>query len=946
MSNDMKTYQSILKENIGKLIENNQLEVAKELVNQYENIVKKDIDIYSIKGVIAMMEGDLDRAEKVLIEGIAKDRGNFDLNYNLAYLYQLKENKDKAIVYYKKALSYVEDKEVGEGIYKTLQELGVKESKIEIIERVTKEEKNLSEPIKENVTPSEELEIYKKQLKVNIQSLVEQGLLKEAKVIITEYEEIVKDDVDIYSIKGVIAMMEGDMDEAEEILKKGLNIQFFNYDLLYNLAYLYEIQEKHITAYRYYKKIIKVADEEMIREVRKKIRELEKIKDVGAYIKRKKVLFVAHIFPPVGGSGVQRSLKFVKYLRDFGWEPIVVTVGKTRYPLKDEIMKSEIPSEIEIIRIDEAINIDLKYANKLIQLYSGVINNNDLMKEYIEELNKSQEHLNQLLFIPDPYIVWAAEVLDQIDDQIDFKEIDMIYTTSGPYSDHIIGYYLKQKYNKPWVADFRDEWTNNPYVEFNKNHIWYKINFAMENNIVHKADNIITVTPLSKQNYEKNFQLESHKVHEITNGYDEADFKNIKRANSKSEKFTIAHNGMLYMIRTPLTFMQAIQRLIESGKISKTKIRAVFGWIENREKWIETRDELGLTDVVEFLDYMPHIKSLELTNNADVLLLIVGAGEKNKSVFPGKIFEYLRLCKPIIALSPQGSVVEELIGETGRGYNIDFNNIEDISKAILKLYKLWEKGQLPRLRIDNKVRCYERKRTTERLSEVFSRMCSENKVKQIDQVDKNKHDIAEKESEFYDRLFERGGLDQTYFKHYSETFYFEIWSQAVQLIKKINNPNIIEIGCGPGQFANLLFDSNIKKYQGIDFSEEAIKYAKIRNDKYRKLFNIDNAYTTNLFNKEYNTVIIFEVLEHVNEDLKILSRIKENSHILFSVPNFYSEGHVRWFNSKQDIIERYKKYIEFENIFTFSVGGNNKIFLIKGKVKENKYIYMNSKVIL
>ena len=245
----------------------------------------------------------------------------------------------------------------------------------------------------------------------------------------------------------------------------------------------------------------------------------------------------------------------------------------------------------------------------------------------------------------------------------------------------------------------------------------------------------------------------------------------------------------------------------------------------------------------------------------------------------------------------------------------------------------WERDLVPKYEVDERITKFERKNLTEHLSRVLIEAFDQYQEQEINEISQ----LKEKNSNFYDELFESGGWNETYFKHYSETHYYEIWLKALELVLKIDNPNIIEIGCGPGQFANLLFDNGIKYYRGIDFSKEAIKYAKIRNDRYKDLFGVENAYTTNIFNEEYNTVIIFEVLEHVDEDLKILSRIRENSNILFSVPNFNSEGHVRWFNSKQEIIERYKEYIDFEDILSFSVGAINKIFLIKGKIRSKSF---------
>lgn len=575
-----------------------------------------------------------------------------------------------------------------------------------------------------------EMKVYQEKLKKNIYVLIEKNRLEEAKELVNQYENIISDDIDVYSIKGVIAIMEGNEDEAECILIKGLEIQPFNFDILYNLAYLYETNKKYITAYRYYTKALKVIDGEIEESISSKLDELEKIEKVKEYISRKKVLFIAHIFPPSGGSGIQRSLKFVKYLREFGWEPIVVTVGNTKYNLKDETMISEIPEEVEVIRIDERVNIDSDYVNKLVQIYLGVVNDNGLMEKYINELNKSQEHLSRLLIQPDAYILWATEVLDKIDDKVDFEEIDMVYTTSGPYSDHIIGYYLKQKYNKPWVADFRDEWTNNPYVNYDRSSISYKINYVMENNIVNKADSIIAVTPTSKLNYEKIFCLEANKAHEITNGYDEEDFNNLISKKEKNDKFTIVHNGLLYMIRTPETFLKAITNLIKNGKINKSKINVLFPLIENEEKWKEYIMDNDLVDVVKITGYLNHKESLDLATNSDLLLLIIGSGVENRSVYTGKVFEYLRLCKPILSLSPKESLVEKLIDKTNRGKNFEFDDIQGIEDYILEMYIKWENGLLCEFQITEDVREFERKRLTSKLSDIFNKIMlniSENK---------------------------------------------------------------------------------------------------------------------------------------------------------------------------------------------------------------------------
>lgn len=752
-------------------------------------------------------------------------------------------------------------------------------------------------------------EKLKKEFKKNMEILINQNRLDEAKEFLTQYENIVKDDIEIYSIKGVIAMMEGKFEEAEKILKEGLELQPLNFDMLYDLAYLYEYSKKYLNAYRYYDRALKVSDEKYVKDISYKLEELRKIDKVKKYIGRKKVLFTAHIFPPVGGSGVQRSLKFVKYLRNFGWEPIVVTAGKTIYPLRDETMVAEIPEEIEVIRIDERNNIDVSYANKLIQIYNGVVNNDILMQEYVRKLNKSKEDISQLLVIPDYYILWATEVLDKIHDKVDFKNIDMIYTTSGPYSDHIIGYYLKQKYNKPWVADFRDEWTNNPYIEFDKNNILYKLQYLMEKNIVDLADKVITTTPIASQNYINRFNLESNKVVTITNGYDEKDFVDIDRKKIKNQKFTMMHNGLLYMIRTPETILMALKSLLDKKLIDKNKIKLVFTWTEHDEHWKNVTKKLGLDNIVEFTGYLNHKESLRQANNADLLLLIVGDGEKNKSVYSGKVFEYLRLCKPILSLSPKNSLVEQLINKTNRGKNVEFNDVDGIEKHIFEMYKRWEADNLPTLDISDNINKYDRVNLTRKLSTIFNEELKfrvnkrilkningyiknndftnteEVLLKYID-LDKNNFELLYMLADLYSNTkqyylaykFYNMALKECNYKYIKREIRNKINltvqsnSDYIQEFKRLRKYNFIICGTS-------IDLENVKLLEQIGYIEGCIN--DYSNNVYKIKLNLND-----LSNKEYDYIIILEKDKNISK--KIIDSLMKNNVDLNKIFNFYS----------------------------------------------------------
>jgi len=248
----------------------------------------------------------------------------------------------------------------------------------------------------------------------------------------------------------------------------------------------------------------------------------------------------------------------------------------------------------------------------------------------------------------------------------------------------------------------------------------------MESNIVKYSDKIITVSPLASSNYIETFNIEKVKVETITNGYDEEDFKCVSMAKTHNEKFTILHNGLLYMIRTPETVLYAVRNLIKDGKIDKEKININFPWAENKDFWEKHIKEINLDGVVQFTGYSSHEKSICEAVKSDLLLLIIGKGKENRGVYTGKVFEYLRLCKPILALSPKGSVVEALLKETNRGENFEFDDISGIENYILKEYKKWEEGISTSLEVTEDITKYERRRLTEKLSNIFEELLGEN----------------------------------------------------------------------------------------------------------------------------------------------------------------------------------------------------------------------------
>ncbi|MBD5588046.1 glycosyltransferase family 4 protein [Clostridium botulinum] len=455
-----------------------------------------------------------------------------------------------------------------------------------------------------------------------------------------------------------------------------------------------------------------------------KIFEEDIIRDKDNKSRKKNVLMICYSFPPIGRSGVQRSLKFAKYLYELGWNPIVVTTGKMSLSYdKDYSLLKEISKDIKIIRIEHdkfsPEELHTSEINEIVQLQRGLLNE-ELYFEYVKKLKDNSNSERKLLINPDEVIIWASKVLREICDLVNMENVDLVYTTSSPYSDHIVGYYLKKHLGIPWVADFRDEWTNDIELNLDKDSLNYKLQRSMEENIVQLANKILTVTPLHTANYINTFNLPSNKVCTITNGYDEVDFINIKMDNKiKNNKFTIIYNGTLYYKRNPSSIIETINNLIDKNLIDMNKIEIKFiGYCEELiKKSIEDRDKYN---ICKFTEYIEHKESLNIASRADLLLLLIGDNIRYRAVYTGKVFEYLRINKPIIAISPKESVVENLLKETNSGVNIEFNNMDGISKHILSFYNAWLDNKIlfkPKIKF---IKQYERKNLTKKLIGVFN----------------------------------------------------------------------------------------------------------------------------------------------------------------------------------------------------------------------------------
>lgn len=457
------------------------------------------------------------------------------------------------------------------------------------------------------------------------------------------------------------------------------------------------------------------------------LRNIEKIKLKETNIKR--VLFCAYIFPPLGGAGVQRSLKFVKYLRKFGYEPVVLTVGKHSCETGEDFTLLDEIEDVQIVRIDlnKFIPETLSYEEQqeIFNLYAGIMQSEEWMNSYLEII-KSE---NSLKLIPDNQICWVNDCLKQIEEKVDLSEIDIVYTTGQPFSTYILGYYLKNKYGIKWVQDYRDPWASNDFYikNFYQNaSSTMSLQQQLEKELTRKADKLVVITRALVDEFIKKYGVDEAKIVEITNGYDEADFKDIEYKKSKNKKFTLCYNGCIYGDRNPVLLLQSINKLIEQEQITANEIQWIFNGTIVSE-WRKLIDKEDKYNIIQYNGYLSHKDSIQSAMNADILVLFGAEGEGGKIIYSGKIFEYIRMETPILAFSSANGVIDKLLQETKTGQNFEYDDYENVEKYLLKQYKNWKNGDI-RFEPDNQeIQKYSRENTTKLLADVFDDLLEKEK---------------------------------------------------------------------------------------------------------------------------------------------------------------------------------------------------------------------------
>ena len=409
----------------------------------------------------------------------------------------------------------------------------------------------------------------------------------------------------------------------------------------------------------------------------------------------KKVLVVTYYWPPAGGPGVQRVLKFIKYLAEFGWQPIVLTVKCGEYHAIDESLDDEISETVKIYKTN-AIE-----PHKLYKKFSGMKQTENVPYGVLVEKNISWKKrlsfwIRANLFIPDARIGWIPFAVKKGKKIIENHKIDVIFSSAPPPTVHLISKKLSKWSGIKWVADFRDPWTGIYYFEdYNRLAISKKIDEALERSVLKSAD---AVSSVSNLDVEEDYVLKvpnKQKYFYIPNGYDESDFKDYSVSDSfhsNSNKFNIMHLGTVSEERNPKNLFKAIKKLNNNKLINQENFSVTFvGNIE--PSIIEEYMNHNIEKYITLIPYVSHEKIFTYMKGCTILLLLITNTNRNKGIVPGKTFEYLRSGKPLLVFGSVDGEVANIVNKTKAGNVINYEDFNSTYKYLEMLLKDFSNGK-------------------------------------------------------------------------------------------------------------------------------------------------------------------------------------------------------------------------------------------------------------
>jgi glycosyltransferase involved in cell wall biosynthesis len=434
----------------------------------------------------------------------------------------------------------------------------------------------------------------------------------------------------------------------------------------------------------------------------------------------RRVLIISYYWPPSGGAGVQRWLKFVKYLRNFGWEPVLFIPENPEYPEIDHSLEKDIPENLEIIR--QPIWEPYDYYKKLI----GRKKEERINAAFLSE-KKKNSFIEQVsvwirgnLFIPDARRFWIKPSVKTLSAYLKDHPVSAVISTGPPHSTHLIALPLSKRFSIPWIADLRDPWTNiDFYKDLRLTAGADKKHRLLERSVLEQANRVVVISRLMAEDCRK---IHGREYDVVTNGYDPGDLTATDVPLDR--KFSIAHIGTLVSTRNPLPFWEALKSITEERQDFAADLEvSLVGKTDYTVT--ETIKEFGLESYIRKTDYLPHNEVVIRQRQAQVLLLIINNTPNAGMILTGKFFEYLAAGRPILCLGPEEGDAAAILRETQAGLLSGFGDREGMKKNILTFYEKFREGNL---KANNTgIERYSREALTERIASILDEICSESR---------------------------------------------------------------------------------------------------------------------------------------------------------------------------------------------------------------------------
>jgi len=440
---------------------------------------------------------------------------------------------------------------------------------------------------------------------------------------------------------------------------------------------------------------------------------MEAGESAGSGTEARKVLIVTYYWPPSGGSGVQRWLKFVKYLPSFGWQPFVFTPENPSFEIRDDSLSKDVPAEAEILRLPiwepyglfrKASSMAGKPAPSQIDMVATG------KKSFLQTI---ATWVRGNLLIPDARIFWVKPSVAFLADFLVSNRINTLVTTGPPHSMHLIGLKLKKKIpSLYWVADMRDPWSEWDFLDtLSLTAFARRRHQQLERKVLQSANRVVTIAPYHVERFR---QLGGRAVDLITNGFDDADFRGI--VHTRTPKFTIRHIGMVDELRNPRPFTEALRQVLTEEPAWKEKVVVEFIGAVNSVFRKYVSEDPQLAEVIRFRPPIPHNELMKLYGETDLQLLVLAHTALAPGNLPGKIFEYLASGNFIFGIGPAQGDAAVILQQARAGRMLERDDPSAIKALLRERIAVWIRGDQ---QADRDVSRFSRRNLTQQMSEVL-----------------------------------------------------------------------------------------------------------------------------------------------------------------------------------------------------------------------------------